>query len=114
VVGNMLKGTTAPTFVKSEEDGYTNFGLSNGSFKRMTDGVVKANKAYLPVLTENLPDGSENARWSIVFDEEVTAIRLFTVSGADSHVFTLSGKRVADKATTKGIFIENGKKVIKK
>lgn len=114
VVGNMLKGTTAPTFVKGEEDGYTNFGLSNGSFKRMIDGVVKANKAYLPVLTENLPDGSENARWSIVFDEEVTAIRQLTVSGADSHVFTLSGKRVADKATTKGIFIENGKKVIKK
>ena len=114
VVGNMLKGTTAPTFVKGEEDGYTNFGLSNGSFKRMTDGVVKANKAYLPVLTENLPDGSENARWSIVFDEEVTAIRQLTVSGADSHVFTLSGKRVADKATAKGIFIENGKKVIKK
>ena len=114
VVGNMLKGTTAPTFVKSEEDGYTNFGLSNGSFKRMTDGVVKANKAYLPVLTENLPDGSENARWSILFDEEVTAIRQLTVSGADSHVFTLSGKRVADKATAKGIFIENGKKVIKK
>ena len=71
VAGNMLQGTLSPTYVSTTNGDYTNFGLSNGSFVKINNGVMKANKAYLPILTSNLPSGT---RLNIVFEDKTTEI----------------------------------------
>ena len=108
---NILVGTMAPTYVSTENDDYTNFGLSGGEFKKITSGVVPANKAYLPVLTSELP---ASGRLSIVFEEEETGIKSMRDSGMflDNTVYNLSGQRVENP--TKGLYIVNGRKVVVK
>ena len=108
VSGNMLRGTLAETAITTISGDYTNFGLSNGSFVKISDGTLPANKAYLPILTTNVPS---NARLSIIFEDETTGI-----CNVDSHMmniedyYNLAGQKVAQP--TKGLYIVNGKKVI--
>ncbi|MBQ9204327.1 MAG: hypothetical protein IJ155_08805 [Prevotella sp.] len=108
VSGNMLRGTLAETAITTISGDYTNFGLSNGSFVKISDGTLPANKAYLPILTANVPS---NARLSIIFEDETTGI-----SNVDSPMmnvedyYNLAGQKVAQP--TKGLYIVNGKKVI--
>ena len=109
--GNMLKGTLAPTYVTTVEGDYTNFGLSGGEFKKINNGIVPANKAYLPVLTSELP---ASGRLSIVFEDEETGIKSMRDSGKflDNTVYNLRGQRVENP--TKGLYIVNGRKVVVK
>lgn len=111
--GNMLVGTLAPTYVGSVVGDYTNFGLSEGSFKKMNAGVVKANKAYLPILTENVPAG---ARLNIIFDEG-TSTGISSVNtdnlNKNNDVYNLNGQRV-ENMKKGGLYIVNGKKVFMK
>ena len=109
VAGNMLQGTLSPTYVSTVDGDYTNFGLSNGSFLKINNGVMKANKAYLPILTSNLPSG---VRLNIVFEEEITGVaevrsQMEEVRGT---VYNLNGQKV--EKPSKGMYIMNGKKVI--
>ena len=110
--GNMLVGTLAPTYITATNGDYTNFGLKNGKFVKATNGVIGANKAYLPILTSSLANGAHE--FNIVFDEgETTAIS--EVRGLKSDVrgefYNLNGQRVA--TPVKGnIYIVNGKKVM--
>ncbi len=106
--GNQLEGTLAPTYVQSDED-FTNFGLSGGEFKKINAGTIPANKAYLPVLTANVP--SADARLTIVFEDEATGIKSMEVSDKfiDGTVYNLRGQRVENP--TKGLYIVNGKKM---
>jgi hypothetical protein len=113
---NMLRGTLAPTYVETVEGDYTNFALSKGAFAKMNTGTVKANKAFLPVLTENLPsDGG--ARLMIVFAEDgiVTDVVKNIRRDGDSnmHYYNLKGQRV-DNPTEGGLYIVNGQKVVVK
>ena len=112
--GNMLVGTLAPTYVESVVGDYTNFGLSAGSFKKMNNGVVKANKAYLPILTDNIPAG---ARLNIIFDEEDTPTGISSVNNENLNqrkdVYNLNGQRV-ENMKKGGLYIVNGKKVFMK
>ena len=106
--GNMLEGTLAPTYVASDED-ITYFGLSNGKFVRMADGVVKANKAYLPLLTEDIPSG---ARLNIVFEDGDTPTGIRSIENdqlTNGTYYNLNGQRVENMK--KGLYIVNGKKV---
>ena len=108
--GNMLVGTLAPKYVTTVEGEYTNFGLSQGSFVKINSGTVPAHKAYLPILTDNLPSAS---RLSIVFENEETGIKSMTDSGKflDNTVYNLRGQRV-DSPTKGGLYIVNGRKVV--
>lgn len=111
---NLLVGTTAPTFVEQEVDDYTNFALSssNSDFRKIKEAgmVVPANKAYLPVLTENIPAG---ARLTFVFeDDQTTTIQGVSVrKTASDTYYNLKGQRV-DNPKKGGIYVKNGKKVI--
>ena len=112
VSGNMLIGTLAPTYVTTVNGDYTNFGLSGGNFVKINDGTMKANKAYLPILTSNVPAG---ARLSIVFDEgETTGVREKVTVNSDKFatapIYNLNGQRVSQP--TRGLYIVNGRKVL--
>ena len=111
VTGNMLVGTLAPTAITTVSGDYTNFGLSGGSFVKINDGTLPANKAYLPVLTANIPS---NAReFTIIFDDmQTTGVNDVRSKMADvrGDFFDLQGRKVANP--TKGLYIVNGKKVV--
>jgi len=112
--GNMLVGTLAPTFVKQVVGDYTNFALSAayGDFRKIkADGMtVPANKAYLPVLTENIPAG---ARLTFVFEDgQTTTIQGVSVrKTAPDTYYNMKGQRV-DNPKKGGIYVKNDKKVI--
>ena len=103
--GNKLVGTLAPTYVENG-NGIQNYGLSGGNFVKMGNGVVNANKSYLPVeVATETP-----ARLNIIFEsQEATGIsnspELNTKSG---EVYNLQGQKVGSEY--KGIVIKNNKK----
>ena len=105
--GNQLVGTMAPTYIETVTGDYTNFGLSGGKFVRIANGIIPANKAYLPILTAAIPAHE----FSIVFDDVVTGINLTKGEAVNNNqYFNLAGQRVAKP--TKGLYIVNGKKII--
>lgn len=106
---NLLIGTLAPTYIETQAGDYTNFGLSKGVFVRMGNGVLQANKAYLPVLTEQVADGS---RLGIVFIDVTTDISTLLREKTVEDCYNLGGQRV--KKTTGGLYIVKGRKVIVK
>ena len=109
VAGNMLRGTISPTYVSTVNGDYTNFGLSGGNFLKIKDGVVKANKAYLPVLTSALPS---DARLTIIFNDETTGVSEVRSKVEDIRApyYDLQGRKVSQPR--KGLYIVNGKKTL--
>lgn len=109
VAGNMLRGTISPTYVSTVNGDYTNFGLSGGNFLKIKDGVVKANKAYLPVLTSALPS---DARLTIIFNDETTGVSEVRSKAEDIRApyYDLQGRKVSQPR--KGLYIVNGKKTL--
>jgi len=110
---NRLVGTLAPTYVETVNGAYTNFGLSGENFVKINGGVVKAGKAYLPVLTETLP--AQGAKLRLVFTDSTTGIatvKEVPAAALDGILYNLSGQRVG--AGYKGIVIKNGKKYLNK
>ena len=105
LVGNLLVGTTAPTYV--EEAGSV-YGLSGKSFKKNSAaGTIGANKAYLDA--NDIPN--EVQAFTFVFEDDETGItetRTVTREEVES-IFNLAGQRL--NRTQKGINIVNGKKV---
>ena len=71
-----------------------------------TEPTLAVGKAYLHVASNN------NARLSIVFDDEATGIdaTLMNSEKVNSEVYNLNGQRVMNPA--KGLYIVNGKKVV--
>ena len=96
VSDNMLKGTFVPTAITTTtgtgENQYTNFGLSGGSFKKLNAGTLPANKAYLPVLTANLPTSA--SEFTIVFDDVTGISRVENVQIIDENYYDLQGRKV--------------------
>ena len=113
--GNLLKGTVVDTDVTAEAN-TTYYVLSNpkdapvGFYKAALTGNKfknNANKAYLPITSE-----SESSSRFLSFDFG-TETAIESVGSVDNNavVYDLSGRRV--QGAQKGIFIVNGKKVVK-
>ena len=107
---NLLKATTGGNIYNAAKTQYVfaNQNDVDGFYRVKEDLIVAAGKAYLEV--ENA--GTE-ARLSIVFEGETTGITMVVEKEAATEaVYNLNGQRVAQP--TKGLYIVNGKKVIKK
>ena len=105
--GNQLQGTTAEMTGAEGNIYVLNKGTNGvGFYKLKSTGTIGANKAYLTY------SGGAGAREFFLFDE-ATGIEMPTVEdvNADAVVYDLQGRRVAQP--TKGLYIVNGKKVIK-
>ena len=76
-------------------------------FYKANNQIVATDRAYLQ--TTYWP--GDGARMSIVFADETTGINNLTPALNDGAVYDLQGRRVAQP--TKGLYIINGKKVIK-
>ena len=101
--GNMLVGTMAETKV-AEGEAYV---LKDGAFHLCSAGSIPARKAYLPV---NSASGAKIV--SIVFDGSTTGINEMKAQDSSSEIYTIGGIRVKN-AQQKGVYIINGKKVVK-
>lgn len=108
VDGNMLEGMTIATEVPTETKAYI---LANGSegvgFYRLSesDRTIAANKAYLIV-------DDAAAFFSLKLDGGLTGIEGVESAGADAPVYDLQGRRLP-QVPEKGIYIQNGKKIMK-
>lgn len=107
---NAFVGTLEDMTVTEENYGTVYF-LGNGSkglgfYKAANGGTLAAGKAYL------LLDNASGAKsYSIAFGGDTTGINeVVATAKADGAYYTLSGVRV--EKPTKGLYIQNGKKVV--
>ena len=114
---NLLKPSGDGTITKTDGGSNTNLvlagtGANRGFHPLSEDGNMGANKAYLQLPTADLP--TSGTRLNIVFDNGTTGIN--TVQGSEFKVngeyYDLQGRRVAQP--TKGLYIQNGRKVLVK
>ena len=96
----------------TETDGHTNYILNNVDgvigFYKAAGNSVAAGKAYLQV-----PTTAANAKsLKIVFGDTTGISEINNTAKADGAYYSISGVRVANP--TKGLYIQNGKKVIVK
>ena len=111
---DLVAGTGAT--VATTDGEYTNMILNNVGgnvgFYLAADQIVAANRAYLHIPTSYAPDAS--APMMLVFDGETTGIADVRGKMEDvrSDFFDLQGRKVAQPA--KGLYIQNGRKVILK
>lgn len=112
---NDLKGVDLPTARTSltSNDSYRLYMLSNKNnnfgFHSFAAANVPARKAFFTV------PASANARsFSMVFDEEATAIRQLRKTVAESPVYDLNGRVVRGNDLKPGVYVKNGKKIVVK
>ena len=105
---NDLKGVDLPTVRTSltSNDSYRLYMLSNKNnnfgFHSFAAANVPARKAFFTVP------------FSMVFDEETTAIRQLRKTVAESPVYDLNGRVVRGNNLKPGVYVKNGKKVVVK
>ena len=126
---NLLEGTVVTTQI-SADPSYSYYVLSNVEgvvamyLAKLTDGKFQnnANKAYmkvnkgdLGVFDEEVDSSVEQLSRKFVFDFDdttgITETEIGNVKSENSAIFDLSGRRV--QKAQKGIFIQNGKVVVK-
>ena len=114
-VDNDLQGVDWPTALTSltSNDSYTLYMLSNKNnhfgFHDFGGATVPARKAYF------LVPASANARaFTMVFDEEATAIRELRGTNYELPVYDLNGRVVRGNNLKPGIYVKNGKKFVVK
>ena len=121
-------GTYAPVSIGSEGDNTKLYlGAANKLYypnAAMTIGTHRAYFQLLGDLTAGEPVSSSNARQIRAFnlnfgDDEATGIvsaeansSLFTLHSSLSEWYSLDGRRLNGKPTAKGIYINNGRKVV--
>lgn len=105
--GNLLYGTTAPTYVAADEY----YGLSGNKFVKINAGTVPAGKALLPA--SEIPAGARELTF-VFEDGQTTGIESLNpaLSKGGDTIYDLQGRKVAQP--TKGLYIKNGKKVVMK
>ena len=102
--GNKLEGTLAPTYVAAGEY----YGLKGKEFVKVNAGTVPAGKALLPAT-----EVGKVKALSFRFDgaDGISEIMSNGENEKMSAIYDLSGRRVVKP--TKGLYIVNGKKVVK-
>ena len=115
---NLLKPVLSSETIVTQTDGdYTNFILANGAhgidwYTLSTSGAIGANKAYLQLLTANVPSSSSRG-FTWVIDGGTTGIvdnKRETIT--NNHWYDLSGRKLSGKPTAKGLYIHNGKTIV--
>ena len=108
VEDNKLKAAVTATPVAADEA----YGLKDGKFHKLKAGTISAGKAYL--LAADITSAPDAPELTIVFGGEATGIADVRGKMEDvrSEIYNLNGQRVAQPA--KGLYIQNGRKVILK
>ena len=114
-VDNDLKGVDVPTArtTLTDNGSYELYMLSNKNnhfgFHNFAATNVPARKAFFIV-----PTSAKAREFTMVFDEETTAIRELQMTNAESPVYDLNGRVVRGNNLKSGIYVKNGKKIVVK
>jgi len=106
LTGNDLKATTLADGTLAQKGSDDCYSLSGDTFMKFTGENFVPNKAYFGVES-----GSQVRGFSIVFDD-ATGISTVAAAEQPAAVYDLQGRRVEKPA--KGIYVVNGKKMVKK
>lgn len=125
VEGNALVAVTEATHVNQVSGDYTNFMMSDGQFIKIEasdDPNVKmpANRAYLKILTSELPSDPLLARGiTLSWDDDATSISEMEKwrNGENEKFYDLQGRlivngKLSNGKLPKGLYINNGRKVV--
>jgi len=114
--GNFSNNSLQGTMTEITNPGANNYYVLNndtygvGFYKLASDGTIGANKAYLTY-------SGALARQFFLFDEATGIVELknsrIEELKSDDAWYSLDGRKLDGKPTTKGLYIVNGKKVIK-
>ena len=116
LVGVLDDATEVPVATST----HTNFILANGSsginwYTLENDGAIGANKAYLSLPTGelNLTSGAPSFTW-VYGDGSTTTIENgeWRIENSTDAWYALDGRRLSGKPTQRGIYINNGKKIV--
>lgn len=118
---NMFVGVNEESTISTTDGSYTNYiytkptGKEAGFYKVTSDRAIPAGKAYLQIPTAwlNEETTSEAKAVKLVFDDgDSTGIdEVNRVESKEDVIYDLQGRRV--KNPSKGIYIINGKKVVR-
>ena len=116
---NALVAVTEATHVDQTDGDYTNFMMKGGKFIKIAassnpDDKLPANRAYLPILTSALSTIGSNSI-EVKWDEE-TSISNVNGNGNVNHKdawYSLDGRKLNGIPAKGGVYINNGKKVVK-
>ncbi len=115
VTDNALVAVTVPTHVPQTQGDYTNFMLKSGKFIMIAEqeatAKMPANKAYLQVLSEQLPSVNGSGI-TLVWDTDGIH-DLISDKTSPTVTYDLTGRRVSSPSKG-GVYIVNGKKMVVK
>ena len=117
IEGNALIAVVEATHVDQIVGEYTNFMMSGGKFVKIAassnpNDKMPANRAYLPILTSALPAGSGQSI-TVNWDEETGVKAVRDAQFMINSYYTLDGRKLNGAPSKGGVYINNGKKVIK-
>ena len=117
IEGNALIAVVEATHVDQTVGEYTNFMMSGGKFVKIAassnpDDKMPANRAYLPILTSALPTGGGQSI-TLNWDEETGVKAVRDAQFMINSYYTLDGRKLNGAPSKGGVYINNGKKVIK-
>lgn len=121
LTGNNLKGLTKITEVETTEGDKTNFILSQQKgviawYPLAAKYALKAHSAYLQLLTNDVFTNEGTRAISMEFEDGVTTgfIQIATDEAEDGDWYGIDGIKFNQKPTQRGVYINNGRKVIVK
>lgn len=121
LTGNNLKGLTKITEVETTEGDKTNFILSQQKgviawYPLAAKYALKAHSAYLQLLTNDVFTNEGTRAISMEFEDGVTTgfIQIATGEAEDGDWYGIDGVKFNQKPTQRGVYINNGRKVIVK
>ena len=121
LTGNSLKGLTKITEVETTEGDKTNFILSQQKgviawYPLAAKYALKAHSAYLQLLTNDVFTNEGTRAISMEFEDGVTTglIQIATGEAEDGDWYGIDGIKFNQKPTQRGVYINNGRKVIVK
>lgn len=108
VEGNLLDGVTIATDLNPETSYILAEGTNGLGFYKVdpSDTKLAANKAYLVV------DNAATTSYSLKLDGAVTGIQSVENAAENAPAYDLQGRRLP-QVPTKGLYIQNGKKIMK-
>jgi len=107
-------GTLEAATIAGSSDNLTNYALNGKQFVFVKNDIpIAANKAWLSFETFN---NAKQRSISIVFEEGTTGLEAIDngqLTIDNDTWYDLNGRKLDGEPTTKGVFIKNGKKVMR-
>ena len=110
-VADQFKGTLVDKDMPASKEGEDYYVCTGNAFVWvMSEGTIAANKCWLEIIAQAA--GARSNTRSITIGGDTTGIDAATRDDIDGDYYDLQGRKVV-KPNSKGIYIKNGKKVIK-